>query len=278
MPLPVMTQALARRIQQVIVSLNIAGMTQMRDLPDNYCGARVGRATALLAVAVPTPADGTGWWNRVVGLDDSTDEAALDALLALYRASGLRCFIDLTPATLSPALAMRLAARAVYFAEAGAVSYGLPTLPSATAAAPLEVGAAVQEVGKGEVELVATLWADGFEMGAGEDRESGMRLRSGWFRVPENRLYVASVGERPAAMAALYVRDGIGFLNVGATLPAYRGRGLHTALTARRIADAAQAECELVIGETGFGTTSHLHMQRCGMALAYNELIWQDQA
>jgi hypothetical protein len=136
----------------------------------------------------------------------------------------------------------------------------------------------VQEVGKGEVKLVATLWADGFELGSGEDRESGMCLRSGWFRVPENRLYVASVGEQPAAMAALYIRDGIGFLNVGATLPAYRGHGLHTALTARRVTDAAQAGCELVIGETGFGAISHRHMQRCGMALAYNELIWQDQA
>jgi hypothetical protein len=80
-----------------------------------------------------------------------------------------------------------------------------------------------------------------------------------------------------AAMAALSIRDGIGFLNVGATLPASRDHGLHTALTAWRVADAAQAGCELVIGETGFGTTSHLHMHRCGMALACNDLIWQDQ-
>lgn len=278
MPLPVMTRALARRIQQVIASLNIAGMTQVRDLPDKPCGVRVehiGSATALLAAAVLAEPEGAGWWNRVVGLDDSADETGLDALLALYRTAGLRCSIDLTPATLSAALAMRLAARGVCAVETGAVSYGLP-VHSAASAAPLAAGAVVREVGKGEVELVATLWADGFEMGAGEGRESAMRLRSGWFRVLENRLYVAYVGERPAAMAALYVRGGIGFLNVGATLPAYRGRGLHTALTDRRIAGAAQAGCELVIGETGFGTTSHRHMQHCGMVLAYNDLIWRD--
>jgi Acetyltransferase (GNAT) domain len=279
-PVPVMTRALARRIQQVIASLNIAGMAQVRDLPANPCGVQVerfGSATALLAVAVPTGSVGAGWWNRVVELDDSADETDLDALLALYRTAGLRCTIDLTPATLSLVLAMHLAARGVCAVETGAVSYGLPTLPAAVAAAPLAAGAVVREVGKGEVELVATLWADGFDMGAGEGRESGMRLRSGWFRVPENRLYVAYVGEQPAAMAALYVRDGIGFLNVGATLPAYRTHGLHTALTAQRIADAAQAGCELVIGETGFGTTSHRHMQHCGMVLAYNDLIWRDQ-
>jgi hypothetical protein len=106
----------------------------------------------------------------------------------------------------------------------------------------------VREVVKGEVELVATVWEDGFELGAGEARESGMRLRSGWFHVPENRLYVAYAGEQPAAMAALYVHDGIGYLNVGATAPRYRGRGLLSALTPRRIADAGKAGCELVIG------------------------------
>ncbi len=279
-PLPVMTRALARRIQQVIAALHIAGMTQVRDLPGNPCGVRIerlGSATALVAVAVPMESEGAGWWNRVVGLDDATDDAALDALLALYRTAGLRFYIDLTPATLSPALARRLAARGVCPAETGAVSYGLPTVPAAVATAPLAAGAAVQEVGTGEVELIATLWADGFELPQGEERQHSMRLRSGWFRVPENRRYVAYMGARPAAMAALYVHDGIGFLNVGATLPSFRGRGLHTALTARRMADAAQAGCELVIGETGFGTTSHRHLQHCGMVLAYNDLIWRDQ-
>jgi hypothetical protein len=275
-----MTRGLARRIQQVIDTLTVDGMTQVRDLPDNPFGVRVeriGSATALLAVAAPTVADGDGWWNRLVGLDDSADDAALDALLTLYRTAGRRYDIDLTPGTLSPALATRLAARGLFAAETGAVSYGLPTVPAAIAQVPLEARAEIREVGKGEVELVATLWADGFEIGQEDERQSGMRLRSGWFRVPENRLYVAYVGARPAAMAALYVRDGVGFLNVGATLPSYRGRGLHTALTARRIVDAAQAECEVVIGQTGFGSTSHRHMQQCGMALAYNDLIWRDQ-
>jgi hypothetical protein len=94
MPLPVMTRALARRIQQVIASLNIAGMTQLRDLPDNPYGVRVepfGSATALL---VP---DGADWWNGVVGRDDPADEATLDALLAVYRTARRRCSIDLTP-------------------------------------------------------------------------------------------------------------------------------------------------------------------------------------
>jgi hypothetical protein len=256
-------------------------MTQVRDLPGNPCGVRVerfGGATALLAAAVPAGPKGAGWWNRVVGLDDSADDATLDALLVLYRIAGLRCFLDLTPATLSSALAVRLAARGVCVAETSAISYGLPTLSASSASAVhIAAGAAVHEVGKGEIELVTALWADGFEMGEGDGRTDAMRLRSGWFHVPENRLYAAYVGERPAAMAALYVRDGIGFLNVGATLPGDRTRGLHTALTARRIADAAQAGCELVIGETGFGTTSHRHMQHCGMVLAYNDLIWRDQ-
>jgi hypothetical protein len=274
-----MTPLLARRIQRVIAALHVAGMTQVRDLPGNPYGVRVerfGAATALLAAAVP---DGAGWWNRVVALDETADDAALDAILALYRAAGLRCYVDLTPVTLSTRLAHRLAVRGVLPVEGGAVSYGLPA--PLDAEAPLPAGVVVREVGKEEVELVAALWASGFEVPAeeGQDRaEVAARIRSGWFRVPENRLYVANVADQPAAMAALSVGDGIGFLNVGATLPSYRGRGLHHALTVHRIVDAARAGCELVIGETGYGTTSHQHMQRYGMALAYNDLTWRDQA
>jgi hypothetical protein len=95
----------------------------------------------------------------------------------------------------------------------------------------------------------------------------------GWFTLPENRRYVAYAGGVAAAMAALFIHDGIGHLNVGATLPAYRGRGIHLALTNRRIADTAKAGCDLVIGDTGgFGSTSQNNMERAGLRIAYTRV------
>jgi hypothetical protein len=269
---PPITPALSRRIQRAIASLHIAGMTAVRDLQGNPFGVRVERfgvATALLAADV---GDDAGWWNRVVELDEKADDATLDALLALYRAAGLRCFVDLTPATLTERLVDRLASRGVLPAECGAVSYGSPVVAEP---APAE-GVTMHELGREDADQCTTLWAAGFEVSSGPAGEAA-RIRSGWFRVPGNRLYVAEIEGEPVAMAALYVHDAIGFLNVGATLPPYRGRGLHSLLTARRIGDAARAGCELVIGETGYGTISHVHLQRAGMCLAYNALTFRDR-
>jgi len=76
-------------------------------------------------------------------------------------------------------------------------------------------------------------------------------IRKGAFSIPGNRLYVAYVDDTPAATASLYIKDGIGSLSGGATLPAFRKRDCHTSLIQRRIADAAKAGCDLVIGRTG---------------------------
>jgi len=273
MELPPMTQSLARRIQRVVASLHIAGMTLVRDLPGNPFGVHVvrfGPATALLAATAP---DSPGWWNRVTELDDAADDATLDATLALYRSYRLRAHLDLTPATLTERLSGRLVTRGAAPADCGAISYGLPAVVDAG----LPPGVVVREIGNAEADAFAGLWAAGFEVTDPDHREASTRIRAGWFRMPENRLYVADVDGEPAGIAARYVSDGMGFLNVGATLPAHRGRGLHAALTARRIADAARVGCELVISETGYGTISHVHMQRAGMCLAYNDLVWRDQ-
>jgi hypothetical protein len=52
-----------------------------------------------------------------------------------------------------------------------------------------------------------------------------------------------------------------------------RARGIHLALTNRRIADAAKAGCDLVISYTGgFGTTSQNNMERAGLRIAHTRV------
>jgi len=124
-----------------------------------------------------------------------------------------------------------------------------------------------------DLAFFTALWADGFAIPDDPQRATLKTLRGAHFAVPGNQLYLALVDGRPAAIAALYICDRIGYLNVGATLPAFRGRGCHTVLTARRIADAAQAGCEWVIGLVSpFGGISQQHFQRAGLQLAYNTL------
>ena len=76
-------------------------------------------------------------------------------------------------------------------------------------------------------------------------------------------------------VTALLVQDGIGYLNVGATLPQYRRLGIHRAMSERRVQDARDWGCELLIGfVAGFGKTSQNNMERRGLRVAYNRMSW----
>ena len=71
----------------------------------------------------------------------------------------------------------------------------------------------------------------------------GLPDREGW------RCYTASVDGREAACGSLMIAGDLGLLALDATLPFGRNRGCHTALIARRLADAAAAGCKTVLAE-----------------------------
>jgi hypothetical protein len=93
--------------------------------------------------------------------------------------------------------------------------------------------------------------------------------RAGW------QHYLAWDGSRPVAAAALYVRDGAGWLGMASTLPAARRRGAQGALMAQRIEDGRALGCRWLVTETGEDTParpnpSYRNMIRAGFALAYH--------
>jgi hypothetical protein len=133
-------------------------------------------------------------------------------------------------------------------------------------------------VGPEQAGLVADLWADGFELPPGPQRETARAIRMGWFLLPENRRYLAWLDGKPVAMAALYMSDGIGFLNVGATLPAFRGLGCHSLLVRERIRASAAAGCDWAMGHTGFGGQSQRNEERAGLRVAYTPVTMRARA
>jgi hypothetical protein len=261
-----MTKQLASRLHQALTALTVAGLSSAQQQPGNPFGIeirRFGSATAIRADRAPAD----GWWNRVVGLLPA-DVDLIDDIVAFYREHGRRCHVDLDPLTLTEAIARRLVACGFYPIPNGTVLYGV----ASSTVVEVQDSIEIREIGPDEAAQFAELWADGFEV-AGADRAAALQIRMGWFTLPENRRYVAYIDGVAAAMAALFIHNGIGHLNVGATLPAYRGRGIHFALTNRRMADAAKSGCDLLIGDTGgFGTTSQNNMERAGLHIAYTRL------
>lgn len=64
-------------------------------------------------------------------------------------------------------------------------------------------------------------------------------------------LYMSFDGDEPAGTGALYMADGIGSLDWGATAPAFRRRGSQSAILRTRLKDAFAAGCEQVVTMTG---------------------------
>jgi hypothetical protein len=270
---PVMTNELARRIQHVINSLHVGGMVYLQQQPGNPYGIEIkqfSNATAYLVRAIKA----VEWWNRVVGLEQ-VDAALIDDILAFFRTHRLHCTIDMDPTVFTADFARLLVDMGLYPSPNGTILYGL----ALTSEVEVSADVTIREIFQDEIDLFLDLWADGFEFPRGTDTETIKGIRKGAFSIPGNRLYVAYVDNTPAAMAGLYMKDGIGNLSGGATLPAFRKRGCHIALTRRRITDAAKAGCDLVIGHTGsFASQSQNNMERAGLRIAYTMITWMDGA
>jgi ribosomal protein S18 acetylase RimI-like enzyme len=80
---------------------------------------------------------------------------------------------------------------------------------------------------------------------------------------------LALVGGQVAGGASLRLYEGIAQLCGAATLPAYRRRGVQTALLAHRLHHAARRGCDVAVVTTQPGSVSQRNVQRAGFDLIY---------
>lgn len=84
--------------------------------------------------------------------------------------------------------------------------------------------------------------------------------------------FLALVDGKPAGTGELAMTDGVGWLSADATLPAFRGRGVQTALQIARLRAALDAGCALAVSESAPGSASQRNMERRGFAVAYTRV------
>ncbi len=258
--LPPVTPQLVQRMAQVMESLTRRAWARL--LAGTVPGAeerQFGGARARLIAG----ARGPGWWNRAIGLTPA-DSERVPALAAYYRDADVPAWADVLPTTFDASLGSALAGAGAFLTGVSSVVYGLAVKSDVS----LPPGMAIELAGPDRAGLAAEIWAGGFEVPA-EHRQHSVQIRRAWFELEENRVYLAVVDGKPVAMAALFMSEGIGFLNVGATLRPYRGRGIHSALVRARLAQAAAAGCDLVIGHVGFAGQSQNNEERLGFRIAY---------
>ncbi|MCT2197279.1 GNAT family N-acetyltransferase [Paenibacillus sp. p3-SID1389] len=90
--------------------------------------------------------------------------------------------------------------------------------------------------------------------------------------------FVAYLGGEPAGMGSLFMRGDTGYLANDFTFPAYRKRGIQTALIRHRLQTARELGLKRVYTDVEFASASHANMLKCGFELVYVNTFWMKMA
>lgn len=85
--------------------------------------------------------------------------------------------------------------------------------------------------------------------------------------------YVARMDGTVAAGASLRLSEGVAQLCGAATLPAFRRRGIQSALLRYRLSESARRGCDIAVVTTSPGSKSQQNVQRTGFELLYARAI-----
>ncbi len=262
------TLELARRVDRA--EIEFCALATVGVAPD---AATLERGGGLAVYAAPgSPL------NKVLGLGlgvEVTDDD-LDAVEQFYAERGCPVQIELCPLA-SPSLAARLTKRGyVLQAFENELARPAPNEP-----VQWSIGADITvKAGADEQHWVQTV-AEGF---AAPDRivpgsppvphdavaAIGDVMRQ--FFHPEIVRYIAHIDGQAAAAACSFVKDGVLCIAGTATRPAFRRRGLQSAIVARAINDGRHS-ADLIIATTEPGSISQRTFERLGFQVIYTRAI-----
>jgi len=202
--------------------------------------------------------------NRAVGLGvlEPATEAGVDEALAAL--DGRTFYVPLAPGAEPDELPAWLEARGLERGY-GWAKFSRPATDPPAADTDLRVDRIDASRGDEFAHVVAT--------GYGLPTHAEPRLATTPAR-PGYECWLALDGDEPAAAAALFVHEDVGWLGFAATLPAFRSRGAQGALLAARIDRARELGCHTVVTETGElvderPSNSYRNILRSGFELRY---------
>jgi GNAT superfamily N-acetyltransferase len=146
--------------------------------------------------------------------------------------------------------------------------------PSIRAAEERPPGVTIQRIGKEEVDLWTFTVSQGFSEHFPVTQEMLGIMRM--FALASNvECYLARVDGAVAGGATLALREGVAGLFGASTLPAFRNRGVQTALLRARLARAAAENCDLAVCLAQPGSTSQRNILRHGFSALYTRVKFE---
>jgi GNAT superfamily N-acetyltransferase len=265
---PIPTFRIIRRTVECEIAYTVSRLRVLERIPGNPVGIAIrhldGGAVALMARHLPVT-----HFNSVVGLR-AGHEQHIEGIAAWYRSHGVKPQFDTVPGFYDPALGRELV-RLGYYQSGFHAAFvcdphmAPPSLPGGVTVERVETSAAMEE------------FLDAYIAGRSVKDGAGFKANvRPWLNEPGWHLYLGRVDGRPAAAAILFVHDRVGYCADAATDPAHRGRGLQTALLARRIADGRDAGVDFACSAAEFLSQSHRNMERAGFRIQFVRARWTE--
>lgn len=212
--------------------------------------------------------------NRVIGLGlgEPAGREPIERILGHYDEAGVdRFFVHVDP--LGPWHAQ---------VEAGLRSSGLVPyhrawakfVRGAAAISPRESDLDVRPAAPGDANHFGRIAAAGFEL---DDR--WIPVLASLVGQPDWHVYLSYAGSTPVGCGALRIHEDVAWLDWGATLPDYRGRGSQGIVLARRINEATAMGCKWLATCTGEAVPgdpqhSYRNILRAGFSLSHLRQNW----
>ncbi len=217
-------------------------------------------------------------FNKVAGLGFGglPSAAEFDEIERAYAARGAPVQVELAHLA-DPAIISFLAARG-YHLESFENVLGLALGAEHERVAPpgIEVRTCGDEEFEAWLDVVVEATAHPDEQGVPWHEEFSRELLANAerdFSGADVTRYAALSGEVIAGGASLRIAEGVAQFAGAATAPAYRRRGVQSALLSARIADAIDAGCDVAVVTTQPGSRSQQNAQRRGFDLLYTRAV-----
>ncbi|KFM98863.1 N-acetyltransferase [Bacillus clarus] len=262
----IMTLDTAKDIESAEIDMLLSRLTVLQTIPGNPMQIQIerfGNATAFSSKVIAGPT-----FNTVKGITfTNTDE--IGEIISYYHSLEIPCRFEITPAHANPELFRYLSEKGFYQSSFHTSLYGLPKFKFT----PLSPEFSIRRLKEHEFDIFADIYVRGFNMpsftkdGVRQNNEI-LYNQSGW------HFFVAEIQNIPAGIGVLYMNKGMASLAASATLPKFQKRGCHTALIQKRIETAIKSNCNFIVGQARFGSSSQNNMERASMKIAYTKSIW----
>ena len=201
-----------------------------------------------------------------VGLHGPASAAELDALGDFFHSRNAPAAIELCP-LVDISLYERFAARNYHLLELTDVLI-LDDLAAARIPGTMSPGVTVRASAPHEAKLWTQTVAEGFAAHS-PVTQAMLDVMEGFYGRRDACFFLAFVDGVVAGGGGVFAGQGVGGLFGASTLPAFRRRGIQSALLAMRLDWAREKGCDLAVSFARPGSISHRNIERNGFRVAY---------